>query len=71
MRVRIWCTIANISSSLDHAPSSIPYKASAFGVLPPLWSSAAMKPGCDLIFCSCRSFKPIDFITLPSIVDIG
>ena len=26
-------------------------------------SSAAMKPGCDFIFWSCCSFKPIDFIT--------
>ena len=36
MRVRISCTIANISSSLFQVPSLIPYKASAFGVLPPL-----------------------------------
>ena len=40
-------------------------RRSAPGVLPPLWSSAAMKPGCDFIFCSCCSLKPRVFMTPP------
>ena len=40
------------------APGSTttPYRASAPGALPPLWSSAAMKPLPDRIRRSCRSF---------------
>ena len=30
-----------------------------------------VKPGCDFILCNCCSFKPIDFITPPSIFDVG
>ena len=41
IRVRIWCTGSNISFSLEYASSVMPYKRSAFGVLPPFWSSAA------------------------------
>ncbi len=44
MRVRISCTTVNISSSYDQASSVTPYRPSAFGVLPPLWSRAAIKP---------------------------
>ena len=40
-------------------------EARRVGVLPPLWSSAAMKPGCDFICCSC-SWLRFRVITLPS-----
>src|SRR5262245_61208906 len=53
MRARISCTMANICSSVDHALSAIPYARRACGVLPPLWSSGAMNPGCVLIVSSC------------------
>jgi hypothetical protein len=64
MRVRISCTSANISSSLLHAFGVIPYASSACGVLPPLWSRAAMNPGCVFIFSSCSSLTSTicDFI---------
>ena len=38
-----------------HRHTSIPYRRSAFGVLPPLWSSAAMKPSPLRILSSCWS----------------
>ena len=44
MRLRISWIRSNIASSPEYASSSMPYSFSAFGVLPPLWSSAAMKP---------------------------
>ena len=44
MRVRMACMASNISSSPEYLSSATPYSASAFGVLPPLWSRAAMKP---------------------------
>src|SRR5690554_5294713 len=34
----------------------MPYNFSAFGVLPPLWSSAAMKPSPRRIFSNCSRF---------------
>ena len=48
--------IENISSSSAQALSSTPYRRSAFGVLPPLWSSAAMKPSPLRILSNCWSF---------------
>ncbi len=52
-----------ISSSVDHAPSSMPYWRSALGVEPPDWSSAAMKPAfCDI----CRAMS-----ALPSVIVIS
>ena len=44
MRSRILCTSSNISLSLLYSLSSTPYSFRALGVLPPLWSRAAMKP---------------------------
>src|SRR5262249_17229380 len=38
--------------------SSMPYSASAFGVLPPLWSSAAKNPRPERIFSSCMASMP-------------
>src|SRR5688500_14590188 len=37
----------------------MPYRLSAFGVLPPLWSSAAMKPLADLTFSYCCWFMAV------------
>src|SRR5687768_10804420 len=37
----------------------MPYRLSAFGVLPPLWSSAAMKPLADLTISYCCGFMAI------------
>src|ERR1700736_5545143 len=36
----------------------MPYSCSAFGLLPPLWSSAAMKPGPLRAFSNCSVFMP-------------
>ena len=55
MRERIWCTTRYMPSSSVQASGCTPYSASALGVLPPLWSSAAMKPPSVLIFCVCCS----------------
>ena len=44
MRSRILWTRSIISLSLLYSLSSTPYSFRALGVLPPLWSSAAMKP---------------------------
>ena len=55
MRVRIAWMRSIISPSLDQRSSAIPYRRRAFGVLPPLWSSAAMKPGCVRILAFCCS----------------
>ena len=43
----------------------MPYRLSALGVLPPLWSSAATKPAPLPIFSNCAAF-----IT-PSIMRVG
>ena len=61
MRVRIACIRSNISVSVDHASSPMPYRPSAFGVLPPLWSRAAMKPE------PVRTFWSISSFTLPTV----
>jgi hypothetical protein len=53
IRVRMACTASNISVSPDQESSGTPYWASAFGVLPPLWSSAARKPRPVRIFSNC------------------
>ena len=50
IRVRISWMRSYISCSFEYWLSSTPYKSSAFGVLPPLWSRAAMKP---LSFLTC------------------
>jgi hypothetical protein len=55
IRERIRCMSANISASPEYASGGIPYCARAFGVLPPLWSSAAMKPVPNLTLWSCCS----------------
>src|ERR1700745_2037454 len=47
---------SNISSSDEKALSSMPYRRSAFGVEPPLWSSAAMNPLPDVIRSACFWF---------------
>ena len=65
MRVRISCTRSNISASVEYSSSPMPYKLSALGVLPPLWSSAATKPAPLPIFSNCAAF-----IT-PSIMRVG
>src|ERR1700752_699409 len=44
---------SNISSSEEYASSSMPYRRSALGVEPPLWSSAAMNPLPDVIRSAC------------------
>ena len=54
--VRIACTRSNISSSLEYAVSSTPYNCRAFGVLPPLWSRAAIKPLPLLALLICSLF---------------
>src|SRR5918994_221836 len=54
IRVRISCMRSNISCSLEYWLSSTPYRPNAFGVLPPLWSRAAMKP---LSFLTCSSIS--------------
>ena len=51
--------IENISASPEYALSSMPYRRNAFGVLPPLWSSAAMKPSRSRIFSSWWSFMVV------------
>src|SRR4029079_14346666 len=55
MRVRILWTRSIIACSPEYVFSSMPYSFSAFGVLPPLWSSAAMKPGWLRILAACCS----------------
>ena len=62
---------ANISSSLDQASFGFRRDRGALGVLPPLWSSAAIKPGPVLIFCNCSLFMSRVVITPPSIVGSG
>src|SRR5215469_4576198 len=52
-RVRIAWMRPNISSSEAYWLSLMPYSASAFGVLPPLWSSAAKNPRPKRTFSSC------------------
>ena len=54
-RERIACTTSYMPFSSFHAVSSTPYSFNAFGVLPPLWSRAAMKPLSFLILASCLS----------------
>ena len=49
-RVRRAWTKLNISASELYRSRPIPYSASAPGVLPPLWSRAAKKPGAVLTF---------------------
>ena len=44
IRVRISWMRSNIAASPEYADGSIPYRFNAVGVLPPLWSSAAMNP---------------------------
>ena len=44
----------------------MPYRLSAFGVLPPLWSSAAMKPLADLTFSYCCGFMAIPVLACES-----
>ena len=44
IRVRIACMRSNISLLARVGVLGDAVRASAFGVLPPLWSSAAMKP---------------------------
>src|ERR1700758_2094211 len=44
---------SNISSSEEYALSSMPYRRSALGVEPPLWSSAAINPLPDVIRSAC------------------
>jgi hypothetical protein len=56
MRVRISWMRSNISSSPEYASALTPYWASAFGVLPPLWSRAAMKPSPFRILPYCSWF---------------
>src|SRR5690606_28187593 len=58
MRVRISWMRSNISCSFEYASSPTPYNFSAFGVLPPLWSRAAMKPSPERIFSNCSWFWP-------------
>src|SRR4051794_26273124 len=55
MRERILCTRSIICCSPEYVFSSTPYSLSAFGVLPPLWSSAAMNPGWLRILAACCS----------------
>src|SRR5215472_16200524 len=57
-RVRIAWTRSNISSPEVYRPSPMPYSASAFGVLPPLWSSAARNPRPERTFSSCVASMP-------------
>ena len=49
IRTRIWWIRPYICSSPDQLSSATPYPASALGVDPPDWSSAAMKPSPCLI----------------------
>src|SRR5664280_1764108 len=53
-------TRSNISASLAYASSPFPYSANALGVLPPLWSRAAMNPRpfamCSI--CWLNMFRP-------------
>src|SRR5665647_3537984 len=56
IRVRIWWMRSNISASPEEVDSSRPYSRNALGVLPPLWSRAAMNPGAVAIFWSCSVF---------------
>ena len=56
IRLRMSCINANISSSSAYWSSSMPYSLRALGVLPPLWSKAAMKPYPDFTFWNCSSF---------------
>ena len=53
MRARMAWTLANISASPAYASSAMPYNSRALGVLPPLWSRAAMKPGAWPAFSNC------------------
>src|SRR4051812_8070940 len=56
MRLRNSCMRSNICSSEEYSDSSMPYSASAFGVLPPLWSRAAKNPRPVATFDRCASF---------------
>lgn len=56
IRDRIWWMRSNISFSEEYALSSMPYRRSALGVEPPLWSSAAMNPLPDVIRSACCWF---------------
>ena len=56
--MRIACTRSNISASEPYRSCGIPYSASAFGVLPPLWSRAAKKPFPDEICSRCVLSTP-------------
>ena len=47
---------SNISFSEEYALSWMPYRRSALGVEPPLWSSAATNPFPDAIRSTCFSF---------------
>jgi len=57
MRQRIWWIRSYMSCLLDQLLSASPYCCSDLGVLPPLWSSAAMNPGALRIFWHITSYR--------------
>src|SRR5580700_9292479 len=65
-RVRMAWTRSNISSSVPYRSRSMPYSASALGVLPPLWSSAAKKPWPPATFSACAVFTLPHCVTSPA-----
>ena len=62
IRVRMAWIRSNISRFAEYAVSAMPYSRSAFGVLPPLWSRAAMKPLPVCIFWNCSVFTAAPFV---------
>ena len=57
IRDRMSCITPNMRALSFSRTSVIPYSASARGVEPPLWSSAATKPGAEAMRARCKALR--------------